>query len=1076
MQLLRSIYFIAAGALVFALAVATPASAQTTGGLSGQVIDAQTQNPVADAVVIATSVSLQGEQTAVTDGSGTFEITLLPSGTYTLNVQREGYQPFTQSGLTVRLDRTIKIRLQLVPEAVQAGAVEITVAKPAIATTSETTGGTITRDQMLLTPFGRNARSFEAVVQSIPGVHTDPFGTTINGAGSSETNYIVDGVSVNDPAYGSQGTTLLQDFIQEVDVKTGGYQAEYGRSTGGIVNVVTKSGGNEFHGSVFGNWTPLEASRNQIGSLFAIGRQTHLNYNLDFGAELGGPIIKDKLWFYAGFAPQFISTNVDRIIQKQTDDGTGRATLAANGNPIVTEVGRQTYAVTQKSYQFTGKLTFLANENHSVALAIYGNPTNYNNSVGTGNEGAFLSTDNTLGSTDISLRYSGKLLNKSMLVEAGLGYHNQAGSLYTPSNSFQSVNGISGTELRNTPSIQWRGTRNLLDPVFNDGTLPSSQTTAAVLSGCAPAADGFNPCPVQNYFTGGAAYTQSSTLKRFTPSLKLSNFVELFGHHQFKYGVDAAFDSYESNKFYGGGQYFYEYSTSAPGSSNPATAARCGAGATDCFYGVRGYGHGSPGNTLTPQLAANAQNPFDFANANLLKTTNNKSYAEFLQDTWSVADKVVLDLGVRFEQQRISPDANVLNQQGLPFPGPSLALNDVMPRIGIIYDWTGRGLSKVYASFGRFYEYIPLDLADRSLSNEQSANYQTNASSCTRGLTSKAGAASFDPRYCTQAGGYRWNGGIDGVDPMLQSGWNHGQYSDQYQAGVQYQFYRDISIGVDFVHQTLGQVVEDMSADDGTTYFLSNPGVKGGLGYQVTTAAGVNVIEPPPRRVYDGVTLSVRKEFSDNYYFVASYTYSSFRGNYPGLLVDTYGGAGGQLDPNITMLYDLASLLPNIDGPLTGDIPNAFKANGGYIYELDSKTQIQLGANFTLNQGGPTNYLGAQELYGSGAAFILPRGIGPRLPWNWQLDLRGALAYKLTKDYTLGLRVDVFNVTNNQPAISIDQNYTFNAVYPIINGNVNDLPYLKTTTGAPVGKNLNFGNPTAYQLPLSTRFGATLSF
>src|SRR5438270_3023277 len=627
MQLLRSIYFIAAGALI--LALSTPASAQTTGGLSGQIIDAQTQNPVPDAVVIAQSPALQGEQTAVTDATGTFEITLLPAGTYTLNVQREGYQPFTQGGISVRLDRTIKIKLQLVPEAVQAGAVEITVARPVISTTSETTGGTITREQMQMTPFGRGARTFEAVVQSIPGVHTDPFGTTINGSGSMESNYIVDGVQVNDPAYGTQGTTLIQDFIQEVDVKTGGYQAEYGRSTGGIVNVVTKSGSNEFHGSVFGNWTPLEATRKQYGSVFAIGTQQHLNYNLDFGAELGGPILKDRLWFYAGFAPQFISTNVDRVIQSQKDDGTGRAVLGSNGLPVVSEVGRKTYAVTNTSYQFTGKLTFLANENHSVALAVYGNPTKFGNATLNGNDGVYLGTDNTIGSTDAALRYSGKLLNKSMLVEAGVGYHYQLGSLYTPSNSFQGVNGVTGTEIRNTPLISWRGQRNLLDPVFDDGTVPDYQKSAAVLSACAPQADGFNPCPVQNYLTGGPGYTQASTLIRIAPGIKLSNFVELFGHHQFKYGVDAAFDSYKSDKFYSGGQSFYEYSTSATGSPNPAAGSRCGAGASDCFYGRRGFGHGSPGSTLTPQLAANPNNPYDFANADLIKTTNNKSFSEF---------------------------------------------------------------------------------------------------------------------------------------------------------------------------------------------------------------------------------------------------------------------------------------------------------------------------------------------------------------------------------------------------------------------------------------------------------------
>ena len=142
------------------------------------------------------------------------------------------------------------------------------------------------------------------------GRAADGRGASMNGAGSMETNYIIDGVQVNDPAYGTQGTTLLQDFIQEVDVKTGGYQAEYGRSTGGIVNVVTKSGGNEFHGSVFANWSPLEANRKPIGNLGeAIRNQVSQRYNLDFGAEVGGPILKDKLWFFAGFAPQLVGVN-----------------------------------------------------------------------------------------------------------------------------------------------------------------------------------------------------------------------------------------------------------------------------------------------------------------------------------------------------------------------------------------------------------------------------------------------------------------------------------------------------------------------------------------------------------------------------------------------------------------------------------------------------------------------------------------------------------------------------------------------------------------------------------------------
>ena len=284
---------VAAGAASFL--IAAPALAQTTGSLSGQIVDANNQNPVPDAVVIAQSPALQGEQTAVTDTSGTFEITLLPAGVYTLTVQREGYQAFTQSGLTVRLDRTIKVRLSLVPEAVQGQAVEIVAQRPSIAVTTTQQGGSISKEQMTLVPYGRNTRNFDAVATSIPGVQTDQLGgISVNGSGSPESNYIIDGVNVSDPAFGTLGTTLIQDFVQEVDIKTGGYQAEYGRSTGGIVNVVTKSGGNEFHGSVFANWSPFEANRKPIGNLGeAIRNQVSQRYNLDFGAEVGGPILKD---------------------------------------------------------------------------------------------------------------------------------------------------------------------------------------------------------------------------------------------------------------------------------------------------------------------------------------------------------------------------------------------------------------------------------------------------------------------------------------------------------------------------------------------------------------------------------------------------------------------------------------------------------------------------------------------------------------------------------------------------------------------------------------------------------------
>ena len=1036
------------------LLLALPAAAQTTGTLSGQVVDANTQQVVGDAVVIAQSPSLQGEQTAVTDASGSFEITLLPAGTYALSVQREGYQPFTQGGLTVRLDRTIKVKLSVLPDTLSAPTIEIVAIRPNIAVTSTQQGGSISKEQMNLVPYGRTGRGFEQVTTSVPGVQPDANGGfAMNGAGSPEQNYIIDGVNVSDPAYGTLGTTLIQDFVQEVDVKTGGYQAEYGRATGGIVNVVTKSGGNEFHGSVFVNWSPFEAPRKQIGALGqALSSQVSQRYNLDFGAELGGPIIKDKLWFFAGVAPQFISRNVDRVISAQQSNAAGQAVLDNNGNPVTSEVGRQTYSSTQTTYNLSGKLTYLINENHSIALAGYGNPTNNNGvyvdrygfvtSPAGGSEGYFLA-NHELGAFDSSLRYSGKLFNKTMLVEATAAYHRQRDNDVPVG-----LQGESAAAMRDLPTISWLGTRNLLDPQLQDGTVPSSQKSAAVLQACAIQPNGFNPCPVTNYFSGGFGFAGTRTLDRVGGVLKLSNFVEVLGHHQFKYGIDASRDSFNQSKTYTGG------------------AAVFGTPTTGTY--VRAYGHADPASPGQPAFDPN--DPNRLLDSTVSNVTHNTSIAGFAQDTWNIFDRVVLDAGVRVEKQLMYADSKTLDANGKPVSGAGINLTNFMPRLGLIYDFTGRGLSKVYASYGRFYEYVPLDLADRSLSSETQVALVKDLSHCTN--PAEVRTCSTIPNAFGPGRTYTFVGGAAStpVDPNLQ-----GQFTDEYLGGAQYQVYRDITVGLDYVHKQIGRVIEDMSVDDGSTYFLSNPGERGKLGYSGTTGAGQTIVEPKPRRVYDGITFSVNKTFTDNWLMTASYTYSSFRGNYPGLF-SIRGVGAPQIDPNILSEYDLLSLLPNKDGPLPGDVPNSFKLDAGYVWEMNPRMTFNIGGNVRADQGQPISYLGAHPLYGPGEAYILPRGSGGRTPWTWQLNLRGGANYKLSKDYGLGFTVDLFNVTDNREVLTVDQNYTFNSVSPIVNGKPADLPSLRTVTGQKVAVNTNFNNATAYQLPFSARIGAKFSF
>src|SRR6185436_3590725 len=113
---------------------------------------------------------------------------------------------------------------------------------------------------------GGATRSFESLAEVAPGATPDRYGVSISGTTSPENQYVIDGLSVNNPAFGILGTQLPVEFVKEVNVITGGYMPEYGRATGGYLDVVTKSGGNELHGSVFSSISPgvLEGAREPV--------------------------------------------------------------------------------------------------------------------------------------------------------------------------------------------------------------------------------------------------------------------------------------------------------------------------------------------------------------------------------------------------------------------------------------------------------------------------------------------------------------------------------------------------------------------------------------------------------------------------------------------------------------------------------------------------------------------------------------------------------------------------------------------------------------------------------------------
>src|SRR5215831_7087453 len=226
--------------------------------LTGNVVDAATKAPVGDVVVTATSPGLQGEQVVVTDATGLYRIPQLPPGTYTLRFEKESYRPFSRTGIDVSPDRTLRLNVELLPET--AGATEISVvgSPPVVDVGSSTTGANINQDFVRNLAVARPGglaganRSFESLATTAPQANGDYYGVGINGASSPENLYLIDGISVNSPGFGTLGTPLTAEFMDEVNVVSGGYMPEYGRTSGGAISAVTKSGGNEFHGQVWG--------------------------------------------------------------------------------------------------------------------------------------------------------------------------------------------------------------------------------------------------------------------------------------------------------------------------------------------------------------------------------------------------------------------------------------------------------------------------------------------------------------------------------------------------------------------------------------------------------------------------------------------------------------------------------------------------------------------------------------------------------------------------------------------------------------------------------------------------------
>jgi hypothetical protein len=288
------------GLNLICLLFSLPAMAQTTTStVEGTVTDANGA-VISGAEVKASGTPLASERRVTADAQGFYRVTALPAGTYTLTVSRTGFATST-SNIELTVNRVVTLDIQLQVGNI-AGVASVTAdALPLLETNASSTGATIMPQQIRDLPV--NGRNYLDLLQLVPGIavnrQADPEGDNGNpvlGERSGNNNFFIDGHPNKDTVSGGPAAQFNQETIAEFQVLTTGYKAEFGQATGAIVNVITKSGGNEFHGagSLFLRNEALDSSN----SLDPTKIDPPFLRRFDFSSALGGPIIKDKIFFF----------------------------------------------------------------------------------------------------------------------------------------------------------------------------------------------------------------------------------------------------------------------------------------------------------------------------------------------------------------------------------------------------------------------------------------------------------------------------------------------------------------------------------------------------------------------------------------------------------------------------------------------------------------------------------------------------------------------------------------------------------------------------------------------------------